>query len=748
MSSINELSYLYENISTQEYLSLDSESEYFDQELADLVENIISTISFNMINEGYSAEGIIDFLENTSEQEIIEYYFNLPILDENFVLDESTLVEFSRLEEALGSALKLLSRGLKPAGRLIKVATKRSMGPGVRKKLASATTKVKDVASKTKANIPSKEKFKSGAKTALGLGAATLAGYAGGRLAGGRDEKTTPVDTKTPTAPPKSEKPSKSSETPSTPSQKSSSASGGDAKTSPSKSSKDSDKGPAGETPMQKWARLHPKLAAKVKPGQSGYEEISAKREKPGSNEKQDQTPTTGNPEAKIDPKEVEASIKAQQEREKKKMESSTKKESYDAFDVVLDYLFETNQVDTLAEASYVMMEMDSDAIQSIVLEKAGYLADEYNLIVEGLIAEGYDLSEYTEDEFIDMLIAENILPALGKLIVGINKARGAVATAAKSPATKQLGKTVKKAASDFGKGFMGSPKAKGGALVKSPSAALTKAGKPGALVKSPKGALTSGTKGGKMVDASVKPVNVKDVTKSATSAAGGKGGGLVGGGSAGGGGGKGGALVASPKGAMTKAGGKGGALVAAGPSGGGGKGPGASGAGGGRGRKGLAALGLGAAGLGAGMLASQGRDKKTSPRRQEALVGSQNAEKPLTASPNNMAVAKDVNKQGGVALGKGGLGYLAKKGDKMVVKQAKAVGADDGVIGKAARVLGLTKAKDKAIEAQRQSVGRANREKYLSGQGLTDKNITGYQAKGAKRKGETTGTKIKMDNN
>jgi hypothetical protein len=46
---------------------------------------------------------------------------------------------------------------------------------------------------------------------------------------------------------------------------------------------------------MQKWARLHPTLAAKVKPGQSGYEEISAKRDKPGPNEKQDQTPTTGN---------------------------------------------------------------------------------------------------------------------------------------------------------------------------------------------------------------------------------------------------------------------------------------------------------------------------------------------------------------------------------------------------------------------------------------------------------------------
>jgi hypothetical protein len=398
------------------------------------------------------------------------------------------------------------------------------------------------------------------------------------------------------------------------------------------------------------------------------------------------------------------------------------------------------------------MMEMDSDAIQSIVLEQAGYLADEYNFIVEGLIAEGYDLSDYTEDEFIDILIAENILPALGKLIVGINKARSIAGQVAKSPATKQLGKTLKKAASDFGKGFKGS--GKGGALVKSPGGAMTKAGKPGALVKSPSGALTSGAKPGKMVDASIKPVNVKDVTKAATSAAGGgKGGGLVGGGSAGGGGGKGGALVSSPKGAMTKAGGKSGALVAGTTATGvakAAKGAAAALGKGGGGRKGLLAAGLlGAGALGAGMLASNAiGGKKEAPRRKEALVGSQNAKKPLTATLENMKTAANVNKQGGIALGKGGLGYLAKKGDKMVIKQAKAVGADDGIIGKAARALGLTKAKDKAIEAQRQAAGRKNREAYLAGQELTDKNITGYQSKGAKRKGEATGTKIKMDNN
>jgi hypothetical protein len=729
--NINDISYLYEHINNQDQFSLDPESDYYDQELSELVEDIISSISITMISSGHSAEGVIDFLENASEQEILEYYLDAPSIDENFALSEDSEVELVRIDEAIGSALKLLGRAAKPALRTLKVAAKRAAGPGVRKQVSKAVSKAKDTATKAKGSIPSKERVKSAAKTALGLGAATLAGYAGGRSAGGRDSKTAPSDTKSTTTPPKP------SETPSggsggggsQPRSSSPRPSSEKPKASKPKKDKDIDKGPAGETPMQKWARLHPKLAAKVKPGQSGYEEISTKREKPGPNEKKDQTPTTGKPEAKVDPKEVEASIKAQQERDSKKV----KKESYDAFDLVLEYLFETEQVETLTEATYVMMEMDSDAIQAIVEQKTQSVIEEIDFLIQGLIEEGYDLSDYTEEELIEAFIGEGVLDAFARTVFAIHNARKAAAAA---KGVKAATKAVKatQTATKAAKPVASIPKASPGPIVKSPSGALTKPGKGGALVKSPSAAITKPGKGGgglvapggsgggkggglvkssggKMVDQSVKPVNVKDVTK---------GGALVaGGGSGGTGGGKGGALSA-----------------------------GGAGAGKGRGRKGLglAALGLGAAG--AGMLASQGRSKKETPRRQEALVGSQNAKKPLTATPGNMKTAADVNKQGGVALGKGGLGYLAKKGDKMVVKQAKAVGADDGIVGKAARALGLTKAKDKAIEAQRQATGRKNREAYLSGQGLTDKNITGYQAKGAKRKGETTGTKIKMDNN
>ena len=122
-------------------------------------------------------------------------------------------------------------------------------------------------------------------------------------------------------------------------------------------------------TPMQQWAAKNPTLAAKVKPGQSGYDDISAKRDKPGPNEKQDQTPTQGNPEAKIDPKAVGDALKAQQERDKNKAKPQAVNASYeyDAYDLVLEYLLSQGHTDTVEEAHYVMMEMDAETIGTIV---------------------------------------------------------------------------------------------------------------------------------------------------------------------------------------------------------------------------------------------------------------------------------------------------------------------------------------------------------------------------------------------
>jgi len=135
-------------------------------------------------------------------------------------------------------------------------------------------------------------------------------------------------------------------------------------------------------TPMQQWARANPTLASKVTVGQSGYDEISQIRDKPGPYEKQDQTPTQGpTPTASqqdqlnktgyapLSPQSSSSSVASNAEREKKKREAqgaTTTSESYDAFDLVLEYLFSEGHTDTLDEALYVMMEMDGETIQSI----------------------------------------------------------------------------------------------------------------------------------------------------------------------------------------------------------------------------------------------------------------------------------------------------------------------------------------------------------------------------------------------
>jgi hypothetical protein len=180
---------------------------------------------------------------------------------------------------------------------------------------------------------------------------------------------------------------------------KSSSSSGGGGSNSPAPSSTPAkpkvaptkpDDSDAKLTNMQKWAKANPTLAAKVKPGQSGYDEISAKRTKPGPNEKQDQTPTQGNPDAKIDTKSVEASkasfkpsaapansaLAKEEERRKREAEKAGKEAQkqlvkasyeYDAYDLVLEYLLSQGHTDTIEEAQYVMMEMDAETIGSIV---------------------------------------------------------------------------------------------------------------------------------------------------------------------------------------------------------------------------------------------------------------------------------------------------------------------------------------------------------------------------------------------
>lgn len=196
------------------------------------------------------------------------------------------------------------------------------------------------------------------------------------------------------------------------------------------------DKAPEGETKMQQWARANPKLAAKVKIGQSGYDEISATRTKPGPYEKQDQTPTTGpeasdaqksqagadlkkanTPDALNKPAPANSALAKEQERRKREAEKAGKEAQaqtvnasyeYDAYDLVLEYLLSQGHVETLEEANYVMLVMDAETIGSIVEEcENDLLAEEITEWVNELVEDGYDLSEYTWEDLAEYYVNE-----------------------------------------------------------------------------------------------------------------------------------------------------------------------------------------------------------------------------------------------------------------------------------------------------------------------------------------------------
>jgi hypothetical protein len=380
-----------------------------------LEEEIFETIAYALISQGYTATDVLEYFANVDEEVIIEDIVSIAegtLLIEEVVSEEYILEQYEILSEALPlvAGLGLAGKALLGAGarRTAGVVLKRMAGPGVRKfvggavkNIGGAVGKVKDLArgalnklpggsggklarglktagkwalggaafeagakgvkalmgdkGSSAKTAPSGDKAKYNASAALGGQAAFKAG--GGAAKMKQNPKMSAADvqklgmkniknkpTPTPAAP---------SSTPAKP------------KVAPTKPD-DSD---AKLTNMQKWAKANPTLAAKVKPGQSGYDEISAKRIKPGPNEKKDQTPTQGNPDAKIDTKSVEADLKKAAEKAGKEAQKQLVKASYeyDAYDLVLEYLLSQGHTDTVEEAQYVMMEMDAEMIGTIV---------------------------------------------------------------------------------------------------------------------------------------------------------------------------------------------------------------------------------------------------------------------------------------------------------------------------------------------------------------------------------------------
>jgi hypothetical protein len=152
---------------------------------------------------------------------------------------------------------------------------------------------------------------------------------------------------------------------------------------------------PAG-SPMQQWAAAHPDLAAKVKSGQSGYADIQQQRnaaslsapKAPASSTLGQTVSAASQPSAfkPVTPSAATAAAPstssaasgsvvpatnkiAAMKQQPAVAPSGTLSQSYeydDAYDVVLEYLLDTGHAESVAEAQYIMTELDQESIAEI----------------------------------------------------------------------------------------------------------------------------------------------------------------------------------------------------------------------------------------------------------------------------------------------------------------------------------------------------------------------------------------------
>jgi hypothetical protein len=454
------MNYLYENIANRDAQQLNENSDHYDEEFTELVEDIFYNISYSMASEGYSANGILDFLSKASEQDILEKYYDCTIseglVSENYILEQLEIIDegigslFKVLGKGIGMGAKALAKGtgtaLKGTGRTLSVATQRAMGPGARKAIKGAVTKVKDIAKGAKAALPTIGKV--AAVGALGAGAGAI----GSKMAGAGDgQGPTPTGAKSPDvsnadfmkgsalaklggregrikdgefrtmswskqSKDRYNQAKKAATPPPAPKLPAPAGSGGgggaSSSTKPKTPTKPAAKGPAIGTTKDgtKFERRTPTSKELAASKAAGGGEAGIKAAVAAGK------PTTG-PEATdvqksqagVDVTAYQAKQKADFERKQKEVAASTQKESYD---LVLEYLFDYGHADTLAEAEYLMTELDESFIQSLVeTYHANLLAEEVEAWVNELVEEGYDLSEYTWDDMVDYYFSEENKP-------------------------------------------------------------------------------------------------------------------------------------------------------------------------------------------------------------------------------------------------------------------------------------------------------------------------------------------------
>ena len=509
---INNVGFLYEQINTQETDFLNEESEYYNEEASELVEDIILSISLSMFSEGYSAEAFLKFLANSDEETIIEKYLSsdVSLLSEEtiyteFVEEQYLIIERAGLFRLIGKGLSAAGKGIVSGAKAVRAGVKKGVEKaatlGVEKRVgkqfakstdpsrtAAAVEKVaKGKATKAGITAPTGpltpkqstdllkqarvaqavKGVKSAAKGALLAGTGVLAGYAGAKMGGAGAkpvEAPKPADTKPPATPkpPASPKPAPS-----------------DNGKPPAKPAPDSDaainkkydelrkKDPAAAEKygLEQWKKKFPNLAKNLNPdgtqkgtGQSEMEKGAEELRKMSERSKQRQGELMGGPEGpgKIDTKSADEDLKAQQKRDKERADKalrdsqSSMKESYEPYEVLLEYLMSGGHADTIEEAHYIMLEMDASAVRAVMEEYEDYLlAEKVSEWVDGLLDEGYDLSEYSWDDVVEYYVTE----------AKYGTAKGRKALAKKVRAGKDVGKKgagfeaiVDKASGKYGK--------------------------------------------------------------------------------------------------------------------------------------------------------------------------------------------------------------------------------------------------------------------------------------------------------
>ena len=268
-----------------------------------IVEDIISTVSLSMIYEGYSAEEIINFFENASEDELLYLY-------ENF--DETLIIESTLPEEYIEEQIEVLNEFWGAVGRGALTALKGLKGLATSPAAKAAAAKAASYGSRGVKAVA------SGARPIVKDLARKTGKYGTmGAAALGADELLT--------------------------------------------------KG-AGRELIGKGLEQSRKLGTALRG------EPTSDTAKPSPSDSGEKAPTElkgkqvlarkGGVEGVLDKETGEWKAGKWDETQSKRYEDRKKNEAYD---IVLDYLFDNGHVDTLEEAHYVMLEMDAENIQSIV---------------------------------------------------------------------------------------------------------------------------------------------------------------------------------------------------------------------------------------------------------------------------------------------------------------------------------------------------------------------------------------------